>query len=75
MYPQHMFWLRNKKIHFEYTLLTKSLCDKDQNLMFGSGSFHGECLFHNEIRKNIINTDWGKNYIINEFLILEKWKD
>ena len=24
-YPQHMFWLRNKKIKFCYTLLTKVL--------------------------------------------------
>ena len=24
-YPQHMFWLRNKKIIFSYTLLTKGL--------------------------------------------------
>ena len=24
-YPQHMFWLRNKKINFRYALLTKGL--------------------------------------------------
>ena len=37
-YPQHMFWLRNKKIFFCYTLVTKGLlgvcCVSDSVIIF-----------------------------------------